>query len=64
MGVRTLITSPKSSVVEDLNSDHRRLSHFTDMKVKVNETGNRVSRTLTHQIFHSMLGPMSASRSQ
>jgi hypothetical protein len=36
MEVRTLVTSPEFSVVENLDGDHRRFSYFTeyeDMKI-------------------------------
>ena len=66
MEVRTLITSPESSVVENLDSDHRRFSYFTeyvDMKMKLKKF-EKVSEVLTHQIFHSMLGSVSSLQSQ
>ena len=67
MEVRTLVTSPKSPVVENLDGNHRRFSYFTeyeDMKIKLKEIGHKVSEKLTHQIFRSMLGSESSLQSQ
>ena len=67
MEVRTLVTSPESSVVENLDSDHRRFSYFAeheDMKIKLKKIGHKASEILTHQIFRSMLGSVSSLQSQ
>ena len=66
MEAHTLVSSPESPVVENLDSDHRRFSYFTehkDMKIKLIEIG-KVSEVLTHRIFRSMLGSTSFSQSQ
>lgn len=68
MDVRTLVTPPESSVVENLDSDHRRFSYFTeydeDIMIKLKEIRHKVSEILTHQIFRSMLGSASSLQSQ
>lgn len=67
MEARTLVTSPESSVVENLDGDHRRFSYFTEnenMNIKLKKIGHRISEILTHQIFRSMLGSESSLQSQ
>ena len=64
MEVRTLVTSPESSVVENLDSDHRRFSYFTeykDMKIKLKEVGHIFRSTHTSNFsFHAGLSVLLA----
>jgi hypothetical protein len=65
MEVRTLVTSPEPSVVENLDGDHRRISYFTEyeeMKNKLKEIGRKnFQNTYTSNFsFHAGLSVLLA----